>query len=106
MALCLGHPLHGYYRTRDPLGAAGDFVTAPEKLGQEGRRAHAERASASGSSASRRGRGRVAPVTARTTMALCLGHPLHGYYRTRDPLGAAGDFVTAPEISQICSARR
>ncbi|WP_254605176.1 SAM-dependent methyltransferase, partial [Sphingomonas bacterium] len=23
------------------------------------------------------------------------------YYATRDPLGAAGDFVTAPEISQM-----
>ena len=34
-------------------------------------------------------------------MALCLGHPVHGYYRTRDPLGARGDFVTAPEISQM-----
>ena len=34
-------------------------------------------------------------------MALCLGHPQHGYYATRDPLGAAGDFVTAPEISQM-----
>ena len=34
-------------------------------------------------------------------MALCLGHPEFGYYMTRDPLGAAGDFTTAPEISQI-----
>ena len=34
-------------------------------------------------------------------MALALGHPKHGYYVTRDPLGADGDFVTAPEISQI-----
>ncbi|HEY0270566.1 MAG TPA: SAM-dependent methyltransferase [Sphingomonas sp.] len=30
-------------------------------------------------------------------MALCNAH----YYATRDPLGAAGDFVTAPEISQM-----
>ena len=30
-------------------------------------------------------------------MALCLQH----YYATRDPLGAAGDFTTAPEISQM-----
>ena len=28
-------------------------------------------------------------------------HPKHGYYATRDPLGAAGDFTTAPEISQM-----
>lgn len=34
-------------------------------------------------------------------MALVLGDPQHGYYMTRDPLGAAGDFTTAPEISQI-----
>jgi NADH dehydrogenase [ubiquinone] 1 alpha subcomplex assembly factor 7 len=34
-------------------------------------------------------------------MALCLGHPAHGYYMTRDPFGADGDFTTAPEISQV-----
>lgn len=34
-------------------------------------------------------------------MGLCLGDPEHGYYMTRDPFGAAGDFVTAPEISQM-----
>ena len=34
-------------------------------------------------------------------MALCLGHPSYGYYMTRDPLGRAGDFTTAPEISQV-----
>lgn len=34
-------------------------------------------------------------------MALALGHPRHGYYMTRDPFGMAGDFITAPEISQI-----
>ncbi len=33
-------------------------------------------------------------------MSLCLGHPQHGYYLTRDPLGEAGDFITAPEVSQ------
>lgn len=32
---------------------------------------------------------------------LCLSHPEHGYYITRDPLGTAGDFTTAPEISQL-----
>jgi SAM-dependent MidA family methyltransferase len=34
-------------------------------------------------------------------MALCLGHPVHGYYMSRDPFGPEGDFITAPEISQI-----
>jgi NADH dehydrogenase [ubiquinone] 1 alpha subcomplex assembly factor 7 len=34
-------------------------------------------------------------------MALCLGHPKYGYYMTRDPFGKTGDFITAPEISQV-----
>ena len=34
-------------------------------------------------------------------MNLCLGHPEHGYYMTRDPFGVNGDFTTAPEISQM-----
>jgi NADH dehydrogenase [ubiquinone] 1 alpha subcomplex assembly factor 7 len=34
-------------------------------------------------------------------MALCLGHPAHGYYMSRDPFGTAGDFTTAPEITQM-----
>jgi SAM-dependent MidA family methyltransferase len=41
------------------------------------------------------------PITLERYMGLCLGHPRHGYYMTRDPFGAAGDFVTAPEISQM-----
>ena len=34
-------------------------------------------------------------------MGLCLGHARHGYYMRQDPLGSAGDFTTAPEISQM-----
>ena len=34
-------------------------------------------------------------------MRLCLMHPSHGYYSTRDPFGTKGDFTTAPEISQM-----
>lgn len=44
---------------------------------------------------------RHGPITVERYMALALGHPRHGYYRHRDPLGAAGDFITAPEISQM-----
>jgi NADH dehydrogenase [ubiquinone] 1 alpha subcomplex assembly factor 7 len=41
------------------------------------------------------------PLGVADYMELCLGHPEHGYYATRDPFGAAGDFVTAPEIGQL-----
>ena len=41
------------------------------------------------------------PIPMSSYMAECLLHPTHGYYTTRDPLGAAGDFTTAPEISQM-----
>jgi NADH dehydrogenase [ubiquinone] 1 alpha subcomplex assembly factor 7 len=34
-------------------------------------------------------------------MTDALGHPKQGYYATRDPVGRAGDFITAPEISQV-----
>ncbi|MCJ1899059.1 MULTISPECIES: SAM-dependent methyltransferase [Paracoccus] len=41
------------------------------------------------------------PMALDEYMRLCLLHPQHGYYATRDPFGAGGDFTTAPEISQI-----
>ena len=41
------------------------------------------------------------PITVARYMGLCLGHPAHGYYMTRDPFGTEGDFTTAPEISQM-----
>jgi NADH dehydrogenase [ubiquinone] 1 alpha subcomplex assembly factor 7 len=34
-------------------------------------------------------------------MQLCLTHSEHGYYVSRDPLGREGDFITAPEVSQM-----
>jgi NADH dehydrogenase [ubiquinone] 1 alpha subcomplex assembly factor 7 len=41
------------------------------------------------------------PITIADYMAEALGHPQHGYYMTREPFGAAGDFITAPEVSQM-----
>ena len=41
------------------------------------------------------------PMTLADYMAECLGHPKHGYYMNRDPFGSAGDFMTAPEVSQM-----
>jgi NADH dehydrogenase [ubiquinone] 1 alpha subcomplex assembly factor 7 len=41
------------------------------------------------------------PITVADFMQLCLSHPRHGYYRSGTAIGASGDFVTAPEISQI-----
>ena len=44
---------------------------------------------------------RTGPISLADYMADCLMHPEHGYYATRDPFGTAGDFITAPEISQM-----
>ena len=41
------------------------------------------------------------PMSVTDYFALCLADPQHGYYKTRNPFGRAGDFVTAPEISQL-----
>lgn len=41
------------------------------------------------------------PMSVANYMGLCLTHPSKGYYKIADPLGASGDFVTAPEISQM-----
>ena len=41
------------------------------------------------------------PMGVAQYMELCLAHPERGYYATRDPFGASGDFTTAPEISQM-----
>ena len=44
---------------------------------------------------------RSGPITVRDYMAACLQDPEHGYYRTRTAIGRDGDFITAPEISQV-----
>ena len=44
---------------------------------------------------------RTGPISTARFMAEALAHPEHGYYLARDPLGASGDFITAPEVSQM-----
>jgi NADH dehydrogenase [ubiquinone] 1 alpha subcomplex assembly factor 7 len=41
------------------------------------------------------------PLSIAAYMAMALHDPIEGYYAGRRPIGAAGDFTTAPEISQI-----
>jgi len=41
------------------------------------------------------------PLPVGDYMALCLFDPDHGYYTTRQPFGRDGDFITAPEVSQM-----
>ncbi len=41
------------------------------------------------------------PLSVAAYMAMALYDPELGYYATRRPIGVGGDFITAPEISQI-----
>lgn len=41
------------------------------------------------------------PITIADYMSDALGHPHEGYYMRQAPIGAEGDFTTAPEISQV-----
>ncbi len=41
------------------------------------------------------------PISVAQFMTVALLDPKEGYYATRDPFGAGGDFTTAPEISQM-----
>lgn len=41
------------------------------------------------------------PMSLSTYMSIALTHPTLGYYKKADPLGQTGDFITAPEISQM-----
>lgn len=41
------------------------------------------------------------PLPVATFMGLCLHDPEFGYYRSQAAIGAAADFITAPEISQV-----
>ena len=44
---------------------------------------------------------RDGPISVERYMALCLFDPNFGYYTSREPFGADGDFTTAPEVSQM-----
>ena len=41
------------------------------------------------------------PLPISQFIEIVLGHPEHGYYRRQNPIGAAGDFTTAAEISGL-----
>jgi NADH dehydrogenase [ubiquinone] 1 alpha subcomplex assembly factor 7 len=41
------------------------------------------------------------PLSVAAFMELALQHPQYGYYRVREPIGRSGDFITAPEVSQM-----
>ena len=41
------------------------------------------------------------PLSVAAFMAMALHDPEAGYYARRNPLGRSGDFITAPEISQV-----
>ncbi|MHA1127475.1 MAG: class I SAM-dependent methyltransferase [Alphaproteobacteria bacterium] len=41
------------------------------------------------------------PISIAEYMHICLNDAEHGYYTTRDPFGPDGDFITAPEVSQM-----
>ncbi|KAF8753299.1 Inosine-uridine preferring nucleoside hydrolase [Rhizoctonia solani] len=41
------------------------------------------------------------PISVAQYMQMCLSHPVEGYYMKGEPIGAQGDFVTSPEISQL-----
>ncbi|EUC57089.1 S-adenosyl-L-methionine-dependent methyltransferase, putative [Rhizoctonia solani AG-3 Rhs1AP] len=41
------------------------------------------------------------PISVAQYMQMCLSHPVEGYYMKGEPIGARGDFITSPEISQL-----
>jgi NADH dehydrogenase [ubiquinone] 1 alpha subcomplex assembly factor 7 len=44
---------------------------------------------------------RDGPITVAEYMQACLQDPEHGYYVKQTAIGRAGDFITAPEVSQV-----
>ena len=41
------------------------------------------------------------PISVERFMLLALQHPVHGYYTGKMPFGRSGDFITAPDVSQM-----
>ena len=44
---------------------------------------------------------RDGPMPVEDYMRACLADPEHGYWRRAETIGTSGDFITAPEISQV-----
>lgn len=58
----------------------------------------------SGTRLARRLKRRIAsdgPISVADYMSACLSDPQDGYYMNAEPFGTGGDFVTAPEVSQL-----
>ena len=49
--------------------------------------------------------GAEGPLTVAAYMAMALHDPDGGYYANRNPIGAQGDFTTAPETSMAVPRR-
>lgn len=41
------------------------------------------------------------PISVADYFSMCLADPEYGYYLTREPFGVDGDFITAPEVTQL-----